>query len=375
MLTFRSWTEAHENLTPLRLIEVNLNGFFMSLNKETASKDNFVNRLLMDKLDFQVDLEISDTFTTVNCALSAVVIRLSYLDYLSMKSIAYHNLGKINNKQQWDNLERAWARESNEVDIQDESDAMSTEVAYSSSARVIRYGQCKGTEKKVTPIKAVIKLASVGLVLRRDDSAHIAGSSYDMIGISGEGFECDLGIKEDGEHWLHLSLNKILVVDLGRMGRLLRSNHLSMAPPDLQRAESLGILVSGYNSTSLHKSDESDVIDSQLVFKAEKEASTGNVNLVIIISFISVTAFVEPIQDLISFVTCKWIESSIAKTATSNLLSMKENPNADVSAKLKRRWTSSIRSKISIRFVSHYARFIFAADELDYQSRCLIVQG
>ena len=88
MLTLRSWIVAHENAAPSRLIELRLNGFSINLNKETKLKENFVHRPLMDNLDFKVDIEIRDTCTAVCCELSAVVIRLSYLDYLSLKNIA-----------------------------------------------------------------------------------------------------------------------------------------------------------------------------------------------------------------------------------------------------------------------------------------------
>jgi hypothetical protein len=337
----------------------------MSLIKE--ANDMLNNRSLMDNLNFQVDVEICDTLTTIHCGLSAVAIRLSYLDYLSLKSIASRNLSNIGNKQQWDNLERAWAKESNE----DESNLNSMEVEYSSSARVIRYGQSSNAEKKMIPIKATIKLESIGLVLRRDDRIH----SYDLICFRGEILECDFGMKNDSEHWLHLSLGKIFVVDLGRMGRLLRSSYTSSTYSDLQKAETFGILIAGYNSTGLHACGESGVVDSQLVFKAEKEACSGNVNAVAIISFISVTVFVEPIQDLINFVACKWNESSETENTRNFMILSEGNPDAENSVKLKGNWMSSLRSKISFRFVSHYARFIFAADESDYQSRCLIVQG
>ena len=366
MLTLRSWIVAHENAVQSRLIKVLLHGFSTSLKKETTDSEIFVDRPLMDDLDFQVDVEISDTFTTVSCALSTMVIRLSYLDYLSLKNIVRHNLGKTSDRQQWDNLERAWAKELDETNVQDEFNLNSMEVAYSSSARVIRYGHAKGEEKKSSPMKANIKLGSIGLVLRRDDSTQIVGSSYDMIGIRGEGFECDLGIREDGEHWLHLLLSKMFVVDLGRMGRGLRCRRAT--PTDIQGTEAQRILVAGYNSIESHKSDGSEIVDSQLVFKAEREISTGNINAVIVISFISVTAFVEPIHDLISFVTCKWNDALATET-----ISIKENPN--VAGSGKAHWMSIIHSKFSLRFVSHYARFIFAADELDYQSRCLIIQG
>lgn len=364
----------HDHSAQSRLIKLLLNKCSIILNKEAKNKENSVRRPLMDDLDFEVDIEISDIGTIVRCTLSTVLFRLSYRDYLSLQDVARHNLGKKSDKRHWDNLERAWAKESDDADaVQEESSSNSMKLLYSSSARVIRYGQSKGVGTKLASMKAAIKLGSVGLVLRRDDTTHITGSSYDMIGIRGEGFECEFGIREDGEQWFHLSLRSIFVVDLGRMGRRLRYSHT--AKVDLQRTNTLGVLVAGYNSIVSQKSDDHEEVDSQLVFKAEREASTGNINLVIVISFISVTAFVEPLQDLINFITSKWNESSVVETTASHLLLIRENPNDEESAELRARWISSFRSKLNLRFVSHYARFVFAADEMDAQSRCLIVRG
>lgn len=372
----QSWIVAQEDASQSRLIKLILNGLSISLKEDSKIYSESCRRPLMDDLDFQVDIEISDNLLAVCCNLPAVFFRLSYTDYLSLRNTFRSNLGKKSDMHQWDNLERAWAKEFDEMNIeQDESTNKSAEVpvVYSSSARVVRYGKIKGARSGFTCMKTAIKIGSVGLVLRRDDDTHNSASPYDMIGIRGEGLACEFGIREDGEQWFHLSLSKILAVDLGRMGRLLRNNHTRTM--DLQGTDTVGVLVAGYNPVDLTKGKGPDVVDSQLVFKAEREVMTGSISVVIIMSFISITAFVEPIQDLISFVTFKWVESPVVGATVNDPLSIKEFPNPERSAEFRQPGAPSFVSKICLRCVSHYARFVFAADELDYQSRCLIVQG
>jgi hypothetical protein len=353
------------------MTKIVLGGFALILNAETNSR--VVESQLMDNLNVEVDMELSDSCTIVRCRLSDVFFRISYLNYVSFLHIVRDNLGRKSDREQWDILENVWGQEPSESNVTEhdvQSLTQSKEVLYSSSARVIRYGQGRRTSANHS-ITITFGCADVAFVFVRDDSLDIRNSSYATIGIRGQGFDCEIGRRDDGVNWLNFSLHNLFAVDLGRNGRLCRSSH--RVNIDINKVESPNVLVEGYSARRL---EDNTNVDSQLVVKVERDSSnTGDVNVVVIISFLSVTAMVQPIEDLINFFTCKWDTAALAKLGISNgVLSIKTSNIAEP-ANTEDFSIASFKSKISLRFVSHYARFIFAANELDSHSRALILSG
>jgi hypothetical protein len=355
-----------DNSAQSRIAKLLLNGCVVSLKNESES----TGKVLLDSVDSEVDIEICGTFSKLRCSLSALVCRLSYVDYLSLKCIVQDNFGGENNRHQWDNLETACEEELSKKDTtDDESLINSTEIVYSSSARVIRYGHSKNSRAKLASIHASICCGSLGLILRRDDNVN-PDSSYDMIALRGEGIECEFGRKEEGELWLNLTLSQMFAFDLGRIGRQVRSNRA--CTNGTLATDALSVLVEGYSSSSVDISD----VDSQLVVKLERDpADSGTVNLVVIVSFISITALLEPIQDVLNFLTCRWELDFIREIAKNKSMSNGEASSGDEEHTTRLFFLSSFRSKICVRFVSHYARFIFSANEHDIHSRYLILKG
>jgi hypothetical protein len=329
---------------------------------------------LVSKVDIEIDVELSSVATTIICHLSDVMTRLSYSDYVVLRCIIRDNIGRKADRGHWDNIEKAWEKESKVTDPFGETAlSYSVDVAYSSSARVVRYGQEKGIRAKASRLTLIVSCGSIALILSNDSSSSDSEEVYDMIGVRVLGFDFELGRNGDGEEWLNLSLGNVFVVDLGKDGRCARMTFPRRGNPEI--LDSLSVLVEGYNSQRSSIALES-TIDSHLVVKIDRDSgASGEVNIVIIISFLSVTLFREPIQDLLNFATCHWICDVSSSTSQGVALLLDTASSTEMSTDKATMRSFYGIADIKIRFVSHYARFVLAADELDSHSRSLMLTG
>lgn len=371
-MSLKTWMSANEDSVDIRKVDVLLSGFCIDLRRSTDTDLSENN--LMSKVDIGLDVEFSSVASAIRCRLSNVMTRLSYRDYVALRCIIRDNIGRKTDRDHWDNLETAWEKESKATEPFDhDSLKYSVDVAYSSSARVVRYGQEKRSRTISLQMKCSVNCGSISLVLINDSLSSSPEEFYDMIGIRVYSFECELGRKECGEEFLSLSLGKIFVVDLGKDGRCERMNYPQNGTPEV--LDSLSVLVEGYNTHQLSIALESS-IDSHLVIKIDRDpGAAGDVSIVIIISFLSITLFREPIQDLLSFLTCKWTSDTSSSKCESITLLPDEASNTETSRNKSAGRSFWGSSEIKIRFVAHYARFVFAADELDSHSRSLMMTG
>lgn len=371
-MSLKTWMSANEDSIDIRKVEVLLLGFCSDMCRSTEAGPEESN--LVSKVDIEVDVELSSVATTVRCHLSDVLTRLSYKEYVALRCIFRDNIGRKADRDHWDNLEKAWEKESKATDAFGQ-DALtySVDVVYSASARVVRYGQQKLSRASALRMKFIVTCGSIALILSNDFSASDSEGIYDMIGIRVQTFDFEVGRKDDGEEWVNLALGKIFVVDLGKDGRCARMNYARSENPEI--LDSLSVLVEGHNSQQSSISLES-TIDSHLVVKIDRvSGASGDVNIVIIISFLSVTLFRDPIQDLVSFATCKWTSGVLSSTSKSLPLLLDNAANTEMSTDKSAVRSFCGNSDIKIRFVSHYARFVLAADELDPHSRSLMLTG
>ena len=370
-LSLTTWIALNEDSSQNRKIEVFLAGFCIDMYRSTEARS--AESTLMSKVDVEVDVELSSVATSTTCHLSDVMTHLSYNEYVVLRYIIQDNIGKKTNRDLWDNLERAWENESEVSDtVGQDSLTYSVHVAYSSSARVVRYGQGIGKRPVTLRKKFMLSCGNIALVLSKDASISDSDVLYDMIGIHVHRFDFEVGRKEDGEEWLSLSLGSIFVVDLGKDGRCLGMNdHRS---ENRRQVDSLSVLVEGYNSSQ--SSISKSTADSHLVVKVDRNSGTlGDVNIVIIVSFLSVTLFRGPLQDLMSFAACKWTSTSSSSLQLCSNAVLDDMDSSSGSTDKRDDWFFPFNFDIKIRFVSHYARFVLAADELDPHSRSLMVKG
>jgi len=371
-----SWI-ADDETESRRMLTVLLDGLSCDIHREAAA--GRLENQVVSKIDISVDIGVAASGSTMSCRLSDVVVRLSYLDYVSLRWILRDNVGKKTNKGNWDNLEAAWEKEAGKsaLDVA-ESQTYSNEVMYSTSARLVRYGQGQKTESRKPSTTLELYFETLSLLLRRDDVLDTSMAPYDMLLARCQGFELGVGRKEDGDQWLNASLKKLFVFDLGRAGRKERKS-LGEGPfARAQQHEFVLVLLQGY--TPPENQVKSGEFDSQIVLKLDKDASpSGVTKAVVVVSYLSVAPMIGPLRDFIDFVTCEWGVSASAEEDLIESESATEPVNATATESTKDPITSSAKPfserTFQLQFVSHYPRLVFAADEDDLRSRALVLRG
>ena len=356
------------------MLTVLLSGFSGGIHSSTSFGPR--ESSVLSKIDIAVDIEISSSAVVVSCRLSDMIVRLSYMDYVTVRRVVRDNIGRKLEIKRWDNLEKAWAKEvEGAVMEQEEPLVFSNDVTYSTSARLVRYGQGKDSGSIKKSMRLELSFESLSVVLQRDDVADPSGVEYDMLLVRGKGFELEVGRKEDGDQWLNLSLGKIFVFDLGKVGRLARESRDGGF--NSERTDPLSVLVEGYSPLEkLQKIDSGLEFDSQVVVKVDKDASpSGATKVVIVVSYLSITAIVGPLEDVIQFFACAWPVSSPSDVSHSESGISNEPAIEDISECVSPVPGPLVHRTYELRFVSHYPRLVFAADESDPHSRALVLQG
>lgn len=362
----RSWiSDGREDTRSVatRMLTVVLLGFSVGVyrNPSISWEESFI----ASDVDVSVDLRMSSAEVVVACRLSDLFVRLSYTEYSLICLILQENIGEKMKKERWDNVETEWENEVAEnVNELSARSIFSNDVIYSSSARLVRYGR-RNVSSTLRTLTVSLTLGTVSLVLQRDDGD--LAVPYDMLLLEGQDFDFEIGRKEDGDEWLNLSLRRLFVFDLGKLGR--HAHMSSSNEVDEADWSSRSVLVTGYSPAERTSGGSNgSEFESQIVIKIDKlHAPSNEIKVVFVVSFLSVAAFVGPTRDLVQFLSCKW-----------PILSADYPPTRMVSEK-----TPTIESKISVaaprqwnlRFVLHYPRLLFAADESDPHSRALVVRG
>ena len=351
--------------------------------------------------------------------LSFVVMRLRYSDYRLLRAILKYNIGKKADMSKWDNVEKAYWMETNEEQARSEkSENSSSEqrVAYSSSARFVRYGpkDRSPTEKSSVPddpasknedkiVDFGFKMDGVHLTLHRDDDidADIASDvqfsaefHYDVVLLKLELVEVSFSLASDGNRSLQVTLSRISLYDLGDLGRLAREHYyLKLAALECQKGEeplrssvrnpsAFSIIAEGYPNieaeTDTHIKGQAD---PQLVLTVDTcpSAAVGIIGasemermtvVRMVINYLSINAMIRPLRDVISFASCTWSQNSEASALDA---SGSADGQADQENGSQRATTSS--SGFQMKLVAHYPRIFFVADESDIRSRALVLRG
>ena len=360
-----------------RMLTVLLDGLSCDMHRDSAVARQAENRVL-SKIDVTVDVTVAASGSTMSCRLSDVVVRVSYLDYVSIRWILRDNLGKKIDKSKWDNLEAAWERESGQHAQEiAESQHFSNEVMYSTSARHVRYGQGKKSDARRPSTTLELYFDSLSVLLRRDDVFDTSTAPYDMLLARCQGFELGVGRKQDGDQWLNASLKKIFVFDLGRAGRNKRKL-LGEKYSRAQADELVSVVLQGY--TPPNNKETGGEFDSQIVLKLDKDASpSGVTKVIVVVSFLSIAPMIGPLRDVIDFLTCEWsvwgsVDYDLMESESSEDLASAEEMGSSRDAMLSPATPVSQRT-FQLQFVSHYPRLVLAADEDDLLSRALVLRG
>jgi len=370
-----SWiATSDEHAESRRMLSVHLLGLSGDVHREVQTSGQADNEVVA-KIDVSVDIAVAASASTMSCRLSDVIVRLSYMDYVTLRRILGDNIGRKIDKSKWDNLEVAWEKETGRSRHEiEEQQAFSNEVTYSTSARLVRYGQGEKASSKKPSTTLDLYFESLSVLLQRDDE--LPTDPYDMVLARIQGFELEVGRKEDGDQWMNASLRQIFVFDLGRAGRKkLRSQRKTT--DGLRTDDCVTVLLQGYNPPK--NQEKSGDFDSQIVLKVDKDAPPSNLTkVVVVLSCLSIAPMTEPLRDFVDFVTCDWGDSSFLETDSQNTESSirdGENlPEPEVTVPSKTLKPCSQRF-FQLQFVSHYPRLVFAADENDLESKALVLRG
>jgi hypothetical protein len=337
-------------------LKVILSGVSASVYQSRGQREHY----LLSNLDLSVDVKIGKGCTNISCQLSDVSTFLSYTDYVTSLSILRDNIGKKADRKTWDNIEAAWEKESL-ADLQN----FSTDVAYTENARLVRYGQKKGSAVSGKTMLFDIWFGKLSVLLRRDEYSEHSNIS-DLMLLQFHDFKLDMGEKRDGDQWLNASLGKIFVFDLGRKGRLndRKCSEDFEARDDCE----IAVIVEGYSPLeSSKKTKIGPGLDSQVVLKFERDIS-GDTKASIIVSYLTLNACLTPLHEFENFFSCRWNVPNEYKIVA-------ECSDDSATTDVKGFSSPELRSNFYFRFVLHYPRIVFIADENDFHSKALVTQG
>ena len=312
-------------------------------------------------IDIAVQIEKTPKTMIGQAKLSEVRIDLKYTNYLCLMLVLRQNLGKKVERSKWDNIEVAWEEEASRSDDFDSVPLFrfSRDVEYSSSARHVRFGQSRAPGPKTKALSALdfqLQCGKLSLLLLRDDDVTSARSiAKEMALFCINGLEFTAKRREDASLSITASVGKIFVFDIAERGERCQEQ-------PAQQPVNCSVLVEGYSGGS-------NAFDSQIVVTLDKAASNSSISVVV--NYLSLAALIRPIEEIAAFFACDFPATSPAAlfpnetglTHSSDVASNDQNRD------------SSDEQQLQLRFVLHYPRLIFAADENDVNSRALVLQG
>jgi hypothetical protein len=361
-VSVKSWVDS---LDSRRMVSLSLSGFTGGLYRGGKSAANILS-------DLNISMDMSRTVTNhtkVHLRLSDVFARIARTDYILGLLVLRDNISRKIDRSQWDNLEVAW-EEQGSVDSPRHAESLySKEVPYAADARRVRYGVKKAHDDRVQHprLDVDIHLDDLAVVLRRDDptDTNVNGIAYDIMLFRGKGFEATFSSFDGGDSSC-FSIRRILVLDLGGQGRMLRSGALELED---QTQSMVTVLAEGYTAPGSMKPHRQQDEHAQVDARVDRTISTTTTetNLSLVINHLSVAALIRPLQDLMGFLDVK-------------VLSLKPDP-ADESVQDttdtgdEPLYAASSSKIYQIRLVLHHPRFVFVAHEADPHSRALVLRG
>lgn len=338
---------------------------------------------ILSNVDVTIDVsrDVSDN-TSLVCCFSDLFARLSYSDYYYLVNVVRDNIGRKIDKTKWDNVEAAWEYEaSSEISsYAGESPrgmvpaAFSMDVAYSSDARHIRYGQGRQRDnsRRATRFEVTVALNDLSLVLRRDKQSSLPGfEPYDMMLFRAQGFEASLTSVEDGSS-ASFSIHRVFLFDTGSRGRQLqRATSLTGLSED-----SVVVLVEGYAAPQMFEKQGQDKKSSQLIIRIDtsRVLDASDYRISVVLNHLSVAALVPPFQELSQFLKLEWSTSKSEAFDDAALDRLRSNESQHFQTTLTQPPTRE-KKRYHIQLVLHYPQFIFAATEEDIHSRALVLRG
>lgn len=326
---------------------------------------------IFSHINVEVGIEKRQSQLTLQTKVSAVEVVLRYTDFSIILAVLHENLGETIERRNWDNLEVAWEEEvlrDNSTNGH-ESPHYSKDVSYSENARRIRYGQSSSSSGE-NPLELLLGLncESMSLLVHRDDdmvTENGSNSGYGIVLLAIRQLIASMK-REDGEENVSLSLGEVFIFDVGESARALHRGQGSRALPH-------SVMVEGYSTPN-----DCNHFDSQVVVTIDRTvAFPDDLNISILVNYLSVAALLRPLEEVFSFFSCTWTVSSLTPSSAVESISLDDRRGSSVSSDISNgeQRNKPSGSTLKLKFVLHYARFIFAADESDRNSRALVLEG
>ncbi|GAX25821.1 hypothetical protein FisN_17Lh220 [Fistulifera solaris] len=303
---------------------------------------------ILKKVDLAIVAERSFLSLSLNAEISDVGLLLSYHDYIVLLNVFNYNLMRSVENQDWDNLETQWEKEQaqNSDSGKEESDLPSP-VSYASSARHVQFGGPKRV--KSTSLNFHFSFGRLLITLSRATATH--QPHLDFFFLQGRGLQLTASKSSDGEMSCNLSLDQIYLFDLGER-RIEVSD---------RRPRKASVLIENYSPPEKRK--DVDNPSTHFSLKIDKTLS-GETKVALVLSDLSLVVLQSFMQDTARFVMCLWPLPDGCK------LNRREQ-----NARSKDYKNRSPSGLMQVRFVLHYPRFIFVADESDPRSKALVLRG
>jgi hypothetical protein len=303
---------------------------------------------ILKKVDLAILAERSFWNLSLNAEISDVQFLLSYHDYIVLLNVFHYNLMRSVENKDWDNLETQWEKEQaqNSDSVKEKSDFPSP-VSYASSARHVQFGGSKRV--KSTSFNFRLSLGRLLITLSRATATH--QPQIDFLFFHGRGLQLTAGKSSDGEMSCNLSLHQIYLFDLGERWVEARD----------QRLRKASVVIENYSPPE--KGNDVDNHSTHFSLKVDRTLS-GETKVAVVLSDLSVVVLQSFVQDTAKFLMCLW-------PCPDGCQLNRRGQNAR-SKEVKNRSPSGL---MQVRFVLHYPRFIFVADESDPRSKALVLRG
>jgi len=371
-LSLRSWVQSGQlNSDSMRRLTVSMLG--LSARTYAFGYDDSCNDPLFSGININIDVEKRELQLSVRAKVSPIAVALRYTDFLTLLAVIKENVGKAVTKKKWDNLEVAWEEELSRDSVHHDSDdspRFSNEISYSESARHVRYGVSESTAR-ADPNHAALLLTldcdEVSLLLHRDDDLVVTettDSGYEVVLFVVQRLASSVD-RRGGLESLSFSLGDVFLFDLGEVGRRRRRGHVDS--PDA--VPSPYVMMNGYSTP-----DGRGHFDSQVVVTVDREASLPT-SISILINYLSFAALIRPLEEVYGFMSCSWPVFGTLRNAHVSA----DSCESHISQSFADTDSIGISTRPSpgtlVKFVMHYPRFVFAADENDRHSRALVLEG
>jgi hypothetical protein len=100
------------------------------------------------------------------------------------------------------------------------------------------------------------------------------------------------------------------------------------------------------------------------------DASSSEVNVSLLMNYISLAVLTTPIEEVVQFLTCRFDAATSGNVLESNGLTSRPETSPSIPQS-----PSLFNTPVQLKLVLHYPRLVIVAEENDRNSRALVLEG